>query len=159
MRHGYKKMRFKFGQDANEMLSRKLLTNFFIHGKITSTEAKVKYLKSRIDVVVSLAKKNTEGSKNSLLRILGDRKLVSQLVEKVPGAVGERVSGFTKSMRLFERDSDGTMLMKLEWVSPVVLQEPSHKAGSSTGIKKEEGKTEVTKSGAKVTVRRAKKTK
>lgn len=157
MRHGNKKVRFGDGQDANQMLERKLLKNFFTHGRITTTETKIKFLKGRIDNVVSLAKKNTEGSKNSLLRILGDRVLVTQLVEKVPAALGERVSGFTKSTRLFERDSDATMLMKLEWVAPVVLSDK--KVEEPAKPKKEAGKTEVTKSGAKVTVRKARKAK
>lgn len=156
MRHGVKRVRFKEGQDANEMLERKLLKNFLAHGKITTTEAKVKFIKGRIDTMVSLAKKNTQSSRNSLLRMLGDQSLVSVLVEKAPTALADRVSGFTKSMRLFERDSDGTFMMRLEWVSPVVLFEKKEEPKKPS---KEEGKTEVTKSGAKVTVRKARKTK
>jgi hypothetical protein len=54
--------------------------------------------------------------------------------------------------------------MKLEWVTPVVLSEKtvteaSSKGGSPSAQKKEEGKTETTKSGAKVTVRKARKAK
>lgn len=157
MRHGNKKVRFGWGQDSNEMLERKLLKNFFTHGRITTTETKVKFLKGRIDNVVSLAKKNTEGSKNALLRILGDRILVTRLVERAPVALGERISGFTKSMRLFARDSDGTMLMKLEWVTPVVLTDK--KIVEPEAAKKQAGKSEITKSGAKVTVRKARKAK
>lgn len=162
MRHGYKKVRFGDGQDANQMLQRKLLKNFFAHGRITSTETKIKFLKGRIDAVVSLAKKNTQGSKNSLLKILGDSDLVGELVNKVPGTLGDRTSGFTKSMRLFERDSDGTMLMRLEWVAPVVLFEEKAKKEAEKAQKaavKAAGKTETTKSGAKVTVRKARKAK
>ncbi|MBI1863379.1 hypothetical protein HYS00_04655 [Candidatus Microgenomates bacterium] len=155
MRHGYKTVKFKEGQDANQMLTRKLLKNFFTHGRLTSTETKVKYIKGRIDKVVTLARKNTEGSKNSMLRILGDRELVTLLVTRIPGAVGARTSGFTKSQRLAERESDATMLMKLEWVTPVVLYDK--KVIEPAKPKKEEGVTETTKSGAKVTVRKARK--
>jgi large subunit ribosomal protein L17 len=157
MRHGNKKVRFADGQDANQMLERKLLKNFFTHGKITTTETKVKFIKGRIDTVISLAKKNTQSARNSMLRMLGDDKLVSQLVEKVPAAVGERVSGFTKSARLFERDSDATFMMRLEWVTPLVLSDV--KVEEPKKPSKAEGKTEVTKSGAKVTVRKARKAK
>ena len=157
MRHGNKKTRFGQGQDSNEMLKRKLLKNFFEHGRITSTETKIKFIKGRIDNVVALAKKNTESSKNSMLTILGDSKLVNQLVSKVPTAFGDRVSGFTKSQRLYARDSDNTFLMKLEWVTPLVLVEK--KVEEPAKPKKAEGKTEVTKSGATVTVRKARKKK
>lgn len=156
MRHGNRKTRFGQGQDSNEMLERKLLKNFFEHGRITSTETKIKFIKGRIDNVVALAKKNTEGSKNSMLTILGDSKLVAQLISKVPAAFGERVSGFTKSQRLYARDSDNTFLMKLEWVAPLVLVE---KKIAPVKPKKEEGTTEVTKSGATVTVRKTRKKK
>lgn len=120
MRHGYKNVKFTFGQDARQMLSRKLLQNFIAHGYLTTTKSKAKFLKNSIDRVVGLGKKNTTATRNRLLGILGDGVLVSRFIGDIVPQLTDRTSGFVKSKSLYRRDSDGTTVVKLEWSSTVV---------------------------------------
>ena len=70
MRHRVKKIKFSKGKDANEMLLKKLLSNFLIQGKITTTQKKAKAVKSGIDRIVSKSKNKTQSNKNYLLSFL-----------------------------------------------------------------------------------------
>jgi len=121
MRHGYKGKKFGQGQDSNQMLTRKLIVNFLTHGKIVTTEAKVKYLKGRVDRVITLAKKNTTASKNRLLTILGKPDLAQALLEQSSEVFGSRVSGYTTTRRLRRRAGDAVMEMEMRWVDQVLL--------------------------------------
>jgi large subunit ribosomal protein L17 len=122
MRHQYSGKKFGQGQDANQALTRKLIVNFVRHGHITTTITKGKHVKAHVDRIVSLAQKQTQASKNMLLRALGDVELVEMLEAAIPSSFATRQSGFTTHERLGRRMSDGTMMVKLSWVEPVVLK-------------------------------------
>ena len=48
------------------MLQKKLIRNFIIYGKIKSTENRIRFLKTNIEKMINLAKKNTQASKNEI---------------------------------------------------------------------------------------------
>ncbi len=145
MRHRYANKKFGQGQDSNEMLTRKLIVNFLNHGKITTTEAKAKYLKGRIDRVITLAKRGTESSKNRLLTVLGDRVLTGALMAQAPEAFNKRVSGYTSSRRLKRRQGDAVMEMELTWVDQILLDTKLKKAKKADSGQKSVEKPVVVK--------------
>ena len=124
MRHGSKKIKVKLGKDANKMLMRKLTVNFIKTGKITTTEKKAKMLKTYLEKIVEKTKVDMQANKNYLLSALADSKLVKQLFLSVGPAVAGRIGGYVKMQKLYQRDSDGALMVKLEWSSPVVIEEP-----------------------------------
>ena len=83
MRHGVRTKRFRSGIDANKMLVRKLVKNFFAHGHLTTTETKAKFARPFIEVLSGHIVKNTNASRNVLERKLGDKKLVLKLVSEL----------------------------------------------------------------------------
>ncbi len=122
MRHGVKKIKFKQGKDANEMLMRKLVVNFLAHGKLTTTTSRAKVLKSLVEAYVEKAKEKKEANKNFLLSKLGDRQLVKKLFLEVGPVFKTRAGGCVKLSKLNERTSDGAIVSKLEWVQPIVVE-------------------------------------
>ena len=52
MKHQISKVKFRGGKDANKMLIKKLLYNFFSHGSIVTTAAKAKALKMFVEKLV-----------------------------------------------------------------------------------------------------------
>lgn len=122
MRHRSKVIKFKMGQDASKMLMRKLLTNFILRGKITTTEKKAKALKSKIEILLNYAKSNTKSSKNMIKKSFGSDNLIDILIRKISPVFKDRTSGFVRYIRLSQRDSDGSRMGKIEWVEPVVLE-------------------------------------
>jgi large subunit ribosomal protein L17 len=134
MIHKTKKIKFKDGQDANQMLMRKLVYNFLRYSRITTTEAKAKALKMYLDRIVSKTKEKTEANKNYILRYFSDKKIISVLFDQIGPAVAHINGGYVKTVRLQQRESDATMMVQLLWAHPVVVD---------WGDKKEEPVKEV----------------
>jgi len=121
MRHRVKKIKFKKGKDANKMLMKKLAVNFLTKGKITTTKAKAKALKSYLEKLVSKAKKPSEADKNVVYKKLGNRKIAILLLKQISPSIQNLTSGYFKLSFLGQRSSDGSEMVKIEWSLPVVI--------------------------------------
>ncbi len=124
MKHRIRTVKFKYGRNANKMLVRKLLKNFIVRGKITTTEKRIKVVKQKIEKAVRSAKENTEASRILLRSSLADRKVEDTLFKHVAPVFKDKVSGFTTLIHLTQRDSDGAAIARLQWSLPVVLEKP-----------------------------------
>lgn len=129
MEHKTKKIKFKYGKDANKMIIRKLIVNFLKRGEITTTVKKIKVLKAQIDRLVSYAKKKKI---NELLKKINNLRLVNFLINKVVPVFKDRNSGYTTFKRVKIRLSDGSELAKLKWVKPVVISQKKIKEKNET---------------------------
>ena len=121
------KKRFRFGKDANKMLERKLLKNFILNGKLVTTEKKIKFIKPVIEKTISLAKKNTNSTKNQILKKFADKKTINIIFNNILPVFKDRKSGFVKYHRLSNRLSDGSIMSKMEWIEPVVIEKNKKK--------------------------------
>lgn len=121
MRH--KKEGRKFGRvkRQREALLNGLLSSLIMNEKITTTEAKAKEVKSKIDRVINKAKKakKEEASKVAIIReakkdLSSDavKKLSSDFVDKFEG----RNSGYTRVIKLSPRKSDSAKMAVIEFV-------------------------------------------
>ncbi|PIV09468.1 hypothetical protein COS31_02165 [Candidatus Roizmanbacteria bacterium CG02_land_8_20_14_3_00_36_15] len=122
MRHRVKKIKFNYGRDANRMLLRKLSVNFLTKGKLTTTKAKIKSLKSFLEIVLNKAKEETEANKNFIWKRIGDKKIIRLLFKEIGPAIKKKTSGYLKLNNLGKRLSDGSEMVKIEWSIPVVLE-------------------------------------
>lgn len=122
MRHRVKKIRFKGGKDATDMLVRKLAKNFLYRGKIQTTFKKAKVLKTVVEKLMQKTKNKTEANKNYLLRYLSDNQLIDLLFENVGPSLKDKVGGYVRVIKLGVRSTDGAAIAKLEWVYPVVIK-------------------------------------
>lgn len=107
----------------NKVLMRKLLTNFLLRGKITTTEKKAKVLKTQIEILLNQAKRNTGAGKNMIKRSLGSDNLTDIVIKQISPVFKDRIGGFVRYIRLTQRESDGSKIGRLEWVEPIVLGE------------------------------------
>lgn len=123
MRHGYRKIKFKQGKDANKMLLRKLAINFLAHGKINTTYKRAKTLKTWIEKIVEKSKQETQANKNYLLKILTNKKTIKFLFSQVGPLLRDKTGGYVRVVKLQERLSDGSLICRLDWVYPVVVKE------------------------------------
>jgi large subunit ribosomal protein L17 len=147
MRHGSRKVKVQLGVDANQMLMRKLAVNFFAHGVLTTTQKKAKLLKSHIERLVEKSKKKNEANKNFLLRKLANPKLVQSLFTSVGPVMADRIGGYVTLQKLYDRESDNALMVKVAWVTPVVMEVKPEVAHEEVAVKKEakEAKKKVTK--------------
>jgi len=116
------KKRFRFGKDANKMLKKKLIKNFILHGKLVTTEKKIKFIIPDIEKIITLAKKNTQSSKNEIFKKIEDKKIVEIIYNNIISVFKNRNSGYLKHYKLNNRLSDGALISKLEWVEPIVIE-------------------------------------
>lgn len=124
MKHRMRTVKFKYGRNANKMLVRKLMKNFIVKGKMTTTEKKIKVVKQQVEKLVHLAKKNTEASRMLLRSRVADKKVEDALFKYVAPVFKDKSSGFTTLIHLTQRDSDGAAIARLQWSLPVVLEKP-----------------------------------
>lgn len=150
MRHRVKSIKFKYGRNANKMLTRKLLKNFVTNGRMTTTEKKIKLVKHQVEKLVQLAKKNTEASRLSLRSRLADKKIEDTLIRHVSPVFKDKPSGFTTLIRLSQRDSDGANIAKLQWSLPVVLEKPVKKEKKKIEVKAPASDKKTTKAKAEI---------
>lgn len=124
MRHRVKKTKFGKGIDANQMLMKKLVYNFFMRGTLVTTESRVKALQSLIDILVHKMKDESSADRAFILRYVPNNVLVDKFQTAIRPSIGDRVSGFTRRVRLEQRENDGSMMARLEWINPVILEKP-----------------------------------
>lgn len=124
MRHRIKKIKFRRGSDANQMLVKKLVLNFLERGKIATTLKKTKVLKTVIEKLVEKAKEKTEANKNYLMHYITDKKMTKFLFETVGPALKKTVGGYVRVVRLGARESDSSERARLEWAYPIVIETP-----------------------------------
>lgn len=122
MRHGISKRRFRSGSNANSMLLRKLVMNFIEHGSIVTTQQKVQYIKPSLDRLISHAKKDSRASVNVLTSFFGRDDMPKILKNAVSTVFKDRTSGFTTTVKLGQRASDGAMMVKMSWITPVATE-------------------------------------
>ncbi len=118
MKHRVKKIKFRKGRDANKMLVKKLIINFVKKGKIKTTIKKGKVLRSVVDRLINLAKEN---KKHLVLKYINNKKITEFLINKVAPVFSERKTGFTSVKKIGKRLSDGSEMVILSWVKPVVI--------------------------------------
>jgi len=137
MWHRVKKIKFRAGSDANQMLIKKLANNFFAKGKLTTTFKKAKVLKSVIEKLVEKTKEKTEANKNYLLHYIINKQILKLLFDNVGPVLKDKKGGYVRLIRLGARDSDGAEEARVEWVYPIVIDEKKAPPPAKGGIRKD----------------------
>ena len=141
MKHKVKKIKFYAGQDSDQMLVRKLLSNFFVNGKISTTIKKIKMLRPQVERIVTKIKSNSQSDKNMILRKLGDGKIkLDNIFKEIATQLKDVTGGYTKIIKTGYRDSDGAPTGTLIWAHTVVMPPATEK--KSKKVKKSAGKQE-----------------
>lgn len=101
---------------ARRALFRSLIRALVEYGSIKTTEAKAKVLKVQIAKLIKLAKDGSVSAKRRVYSSLGnDRKIAEELFHLVKVNFTDKLSGFTKTVKLPERRGDSSRLVRIEW--------------------------------------------
>lgn len=93
-----------------------LLTALVAHGRIKTTEARAKTLKTEADKLITRAKRGTLASRRLLLRHVGT-DAAAKLAKEIAPKFAERQGGYTRVIRLGRRMSDGSPMAIIEFVA------------------------------------------
>lgn len=116
MRH-YSNIR-KFGRERNQRqaLMRSLARNLIIHSRIRTTIAKAKELRPFVEKLVTKAKAGTITSRRLINSRLQGADETKKLMVEIAPKYKSRAGGYTRIVRLPNRDFDGSQMALIEFV-------------------------------------------
>jgi large subunit ribosomal protein L17 len=126
------------GQHRNAMLAN-LVCSLIVHKRITTSLAKAKAARSVAEKMVTLGKHGTLHDRRLAVARLHQEDAVKILFNEIAPAQKERRGGYTRIVRLNQRQGDAGQLAILEWIDMPIVTETEADAEPE---KKEETKSE-----------------
>jgi len=114
------------GQHRNAMLAN-LVCSLIKHKRVTTTLAKAKAARSVAEKLVTLGKSGTIHDRRLAAARLHQEEAVRILFNEIAPAQNERPGGYTRIIRLNQRQGDAAQLAILEWVDVPVAAAPEPK--------------------------------
>ena len=108
----------KLGRDssARKALFRSVLTSFFRHGRIETTEAKAKEVSGLADQLITLAKRGDLAARRTAISHLYDEEVVRKLFDEIAEKYKDRQGVYTRILKLGPRRGDAAPMAVLELV-------------------------------------------
>ena len=116
MRH--KKKGRKLGRKVGnrKALLRNLACQLILHKKIKTTDPKAKELRSFIEPLITLAKKDSLHSRRLVIKKIPKKNVVRILFEEIAPLFSTRPGGYTRITKLGLRDNDRAPVSIIEFV-------------------------------------------
>src|SRR5881409_54450 len=126
------------GQHRNAMLAN-LVCSLIKHKRVTTTLAKAKAARSVAEKMVTLGKSGTLHDRRLAAARLHQEDAVRILFNEIAPTQNERHGGYTRIIRLNQRQGDAAQRAILEWVDlPVAAEEAPTEAAPGAETKPEE---------------------
>ena len=108
----------KLGRDssARKALFRSILTSFFLHERIETTEAKAKEISGLAEQLITLAKRGDLAARRQAIARLADEDVVRKLFGEIAAKYSDRQGGYTRMLKLGPRRGDAAPMVILELV-------------------------------------------
>lgn len=133
------------GEHRNAMLAN-LVCSLIKHKRVTTTLAKAKAARSVAEKLVTLGKKNTVHARRLVVARLHQEDAAKILFSEIAPAQKDRNGGYTRIVKMHQRQGDASQLAILEWVdlssvTPAAVEEkPAAEAQSAEAPKEEKAK-------------------
>jgi len=116
MRHSVKGR--KLGRTASHRaaLLNALTTSLLKYKRIKTTEAKAKEARTFVEKLITKAKKNDLHVRRQVLSVINDKEVVHELFSEIIPKIGERPGGYTRVVKLGNRNGDAAAMAILELV-------------------------------------------
>jgi len=102
--------------DHRLAMFRNQVSDLLRHGKIVTTEAKAKEVRSIAEKVITLGRHGTVHARRRALRIVSDKDVVKKLFDDLGPRYASRPGGYTRMIKLGPRQGDGASMAQLELV-------------------------------------------
>jgi large subunit ribosomal protein L17 len=134
------------GQHRNAMLAN-MVCSLIIHKRITTSLAKAKAARSVAEKMITLGKRGSIHDRRRAVARLHQEDAVKILFNEIAPAQKERRGGYTRIVRLHQRQGDASQSAILEWVdlplTPETITEDKPAAESKPVESKPEAKSEA----------------
>ncbi|MEA3399520.1 MAG: 50S ribosomal protein L17 [Patescibacteria group bacterium] len=116
MRHHNNIRKFNRKRNQRKALLRGLAISLVKHGKIETTEAKAKSLRSVIEKLITKANKGTLNSQRIIMSRLYNGEQAKKLINEIAPKYKNRKGGYTRITKLPRRQSDASKMAIIEFV-------------------------------------------
>src|SRR5262245_56681276 len=141
MRHQKKTIKLGRTAEHRKALLANQVCSLIEHQRIKTTLAKAKAVRPLAERMVTLGKNGSIHARRTAFATLRQKNAVKKLFDDIAPASGERNGGYTRIIRLGQRQSDSAFMALIEWVdSPIAVEE---KPAEEKKAKKKESKAEA----------------
>ncbi len=116
MRHGVKGRKLGRTASHRSALLNALTTSLLKHKRIKTTEAKAKEARTFVEKLITKAKKNDLHVRRQVIALINDKDVVKELFSEIIPKIGERPGGYTRVVKLGNRNGDAAPMAILELV-------------------------------------------
>jgi large subunit ribosomal protein L17 len=128
-----------------------LVCSLIKHKRVTTTLAKAKAARSVAEKMVTLGKSGTISDRRLAVARLHQEDAAKILFREIAPAMKDRRGGYTRIVKLGQRQGDAAQSAILEWVDMVVVTEAPKHEKPATEAKPTESKSEATEGAAATT--------
>jgi large subunit ribosomal protein L17 len=93
-----------------------LAAQLFVNERINTTEAKAKAIRPLAEKMITFAKKGDVAARREVLKAIPDRDVVHKLFSEIGPRYTERPGGYTRILKLGQRQGDGAPMARIELV-------------------------------------------
>jgi large subunit ribosomal protein L17 len=93
-----------------------LAAALFEHEKVRTTEARAKALRPVAERLITFAKRGDVHARREVLKVVPDRDVVHRLFSEIAPRFAERPGGYTRVLKLGNRNGDGAPMALIELV-------------------------------------------
>jgi len=152
MRHRKGVIKLSRPEDHRKALIRNLISQLLTHERVMTTEAKAKAIRPFAERLITIAKEDTVHSRRRVARMLSDRNVVKKLFSDIAPRFRNRTGGYTRIMKLSNREGDNARRSIIELVERVSVPKPTpprekgkEAGGDVAGVSSGSGKVKVGK--------------
>lgn len=87
-----------------------------MYEKVETTEAKAKAVRGQVEKIITLAKRKNLASTKAMIAALPQKLAVLKAIEVLAARYEKRVGGYTRIVKLEQRQGDGAKMVQLELV-------------------------------------------
>lgn len=143
MRHQKKTVKLGRKEGHRKSMLANLACSLIEHSRIQTTLAKAKAVKPMAEKMVTLGKKKTLHARRTALAVLRQADIVKILFDDIAPRAADRKGGYTRIIKLGQRQSDASEMCFIEWVDApaaveTALPEPKAKAAKKPAARKAE---------------------
>lgn len=123
MRHQRKTVKLGRKEGHRKSLLANLAVSLIEHNRIKTTLAKAKAVRPLAEKLVTIGKKNTIHARRTAKAVLRQDDAVTKLFAEIAPRAADRKGGYTRIIKLGQRQSDASEMAFIEWVDAPVLVE------------------------------------
>lgn len=116
MRHKCAGRQFGRNSSHRKALFRSLVTSFFAHERIETTEAKAKEIQPMTEQMITLGKQGDLHARRQALSFIRDKDVVARLFKDIAPRFSSRTGGYTRVVKTRRRLGDGAEMAIIELI-------------------------------------------